>query len=128
MGLYSVGAEEFFVRAPGVYRVQQDTGTLFLSPYFGLIWRMICGDWGLWGSIRVFYLLGRYIRQNSWQMFFFLDVMLRPLLGGGRYPCLSFHDRVFGPCTNFAVFNALTGVSLFRLVYGGAGAILLAGG
>ena len=113
MGLYAVGAEEFFVRAPGVYRVQQDTGTLFLSPFFGLIRRMICDDWGLWGSIRVFYLLGKYIRQNSWQMFFFLDVRLRPLLGPGRYPFLSFHDRVFGPCTNFAVFNALSGVICF---------------
>ncbi len=113
MGLHSVGAEEFFVRAPGVYRVQQDTGALFLSPYFGLIRRMISNDWGLWGSIRVFYLLGRYIRQNSWQMFFFLDVWLRPLLGAGRYPCLSFHDRVFGPCTNFKVFDAITGLISF---------------
>jgi rSAM/selenodomain-associated transferase 2 len=113
MGLYSVGAEEFFVRAPGVYRVQQDTGTLFLSPYFGLIRRMMCGDWGLLGSIRIFYLLGRYIRQNSWQMFFFFDVWLRPLLGAGRHPFLGFHDRVFGPCTNLKVFNALTGVICF---------------
>lgn len=113
MGLHSIGAEEFFVRAPEVYRAQQDTGTLFLSPFFCLIWRMICDDWGLWGSIRVFYLLGRYIRQNSWQLFFFLDVWLRPLLGTGRYPFLSFHDRLFGPCTNFAVFNALTGVICF---------------
>ena len=110
MGLYSIGAEEFFARAPEVYRVQQDTGTLSLSPYFGLIRRMMYDDWGLWGSIRVFYRLGRYIRQNSWQMFFFLDVWLRPLLGPGRYPFLSFHDRVFGPCTSFKVFNALTGV------------------
>ena len=113
MGLYSIGAEEFFARAPEVYRVQQDTGTLSLSPYFGLIRRMMYDDWGLWGSIRVFYRLGRYIRQNSWQMFFFLDVWLRSLLGVGRYPFLGFHDRVFGPCTNFAAFNALTGVICF---------------
>lgn len=113
MGLYSVGAEEFFVRAPGVYRVQQDTGTLFLSPYFGLIRRMMCDDWGLLGSIRIFYLLGRYIRQNSWQIFFLLDVWLRPLLGTGRYPFLGFHDRLFGPCTNLKVFNALIGVICF---------------
>ena len=113
MGLYSVGTEEFFVSAPGVYRVQQDTGTLFLSPFFGLIRRMMRDDWGLLGSIRVFYLLGRYIRQNSWQMFFFLDVRFRPLLGTGRYPFLGFHDRIFGPCTNFKVLNALTGVLCF---------------
>jgi len=109
MGLFSIGIHSFFLRAPGVYRVQQDTGKLLLSPIFGLIWRLIRQDWGLWGSIRVFYLLGRYIRQNSWQMFFYMDVWLRSLLGEGRYPFLRFHDRVFGPCTNFAVFNALVG-------------------
>jgi rSAM/selenodomain-associated transferase 2 len=113
MGLHSVGVEDFFVRAPGVYRVQQDTGKLLLSPFFYLIWRMMCDNWGLGGTLRIFYLLGRYIRQNSWQMFFFLDVWLRPLLGFGRYPFLGFHDRVFGPCTNFKVFNAVTGMICF---------------
>lgn len=113
MGLYSVGEHSFFVRAPGVYLAQQNTGKLYLSPFFGLIWRMICDDWGLWGSIRVFYLLGRYIRQNSWQMFFFLDVLLRKLLGEGRYPFLCFHDRVIAPCTNYKVYNALVGMLCF---------------
>ena len=113
MGLYSVGVEEFFVRAPGVYRVQQDTGTLLLSPFFGLIWRLMFDKWGICGTLRTFYRLGRYIRKNSWQMFFFIDVWLRPLLGVGRYPCLSFHDRLFGPCTNFRLFDALTGLLCF---------------
>lgn len=113
MGLHSVGVEEFFARAPGVYRVQQDTGTLLLSPFFCLIWRMIRDRWGFSGTLRIFYLLGRYIRQNSWQMFFFLDVWLRPLLGVGRYPFLGFHDRVFGPCTSLRIFNAVTGTICF---------------
>jgi rSAM/selenodomain-associated transferase 2 len=113
MGLHSVGEEEFFARAPEVYRVQKDTGKLLLSPFFCLIWRMMCDNWGLGGTLRIFYLLGRYIRQNSWQMFFFIDVWLRSLLGVGRYPFLSFHDRVFGPCTNFKVFDALTSLICF---------------
>ncbi len=113
MGLHSIGMKSFFDRATGVYRIQQDAGTLALSPFFSLIWRMMYGDWGLWGSIQVFYLLGRYIRQNSWQMFFFLDVWLRPRIGPGRYPFLGFHDRIFGPCTNFRVFDALTGLFCF---------------
>jgi rSAM/selenodomain-associated transferase 2 len=113
MGLHSVGVDEFFVRAPGVYRLQQDTGTLLLSPFFGLIWRMMHDEWGLCGTLRIFYLLGRYVRQNSWQLFFFLDVWLRPLLGDGRSPCLNFHDRVLAPCTNFKVLNAATGMICF---------------
>jgi len=113
MGLHSVGVESFFDRAPGVYRTQQETGALSLTPFFCLISRMMNDEWGIGGSIRIFYLLGRYIRQNSWQMFFFLDVWLRPLLGAGRYPLLSLHDRLFAPCTNFRVFNAIAGMACF---------------
>lgn len=113
MGLHSVGVDAFFVRAPGVYRTQQETGTLLLSPFFNLIRRMMNDEWGVGGTIRIFYRLGRYIRQNSWQMFFFLDVLFRPLLGAGRYPFLSFHDRLFAPCTNFRIFNAVTGMTCF---------------
>jgi rSAM/selenodomain-associated transferase 2 len=113
MGLYSIGAEEFFARAPGIYKSQQDTDRLLLSPFFDLIWCLMRNEWGSRGTIRTFYHLGRYIRQNSWQMFFFCDVLLRPLSGSGRYPFLTFHDRLFGPCTNFKLFDAVTGVLCF---------------
>jgi len=113
MGLHSVGSEEFFARAPHVYLVQLETGTLFLSPYFATLWKLMREDWGLLESIRVFYRLGRYIRQNSWQMFYFFDVSLRSLLGSDRYPFLNFHDRLFASWTNFTVFNALVGVLCF---------------
>ena len=113
MGLYSIGELAFFSRAPQVYRVQQETGKLLLSPFFILIWQMIRQDWGLIGSARIFYRLGRYIRKNSWQLFFFLDVLCRPLLGTGRYPCLSFYDRLIAPCINFRIVNALAGLLCF---------------
>jgi len=113
MGLHSINEESFFARAPEVYRVQQDTGKLRLSPFFALLWDVIRRDWGFFGSIRNFYRLGRYIRENSWQVFFFVDVCLRPLLGPGRYPLLAFHDRVFAPCTDFRCCNALVGLLCF---------------
>lgn len=113
MGLHSVGVEEFFARAPGIYRTQQDTGRLLLSPFFALIRQMMKEEWGVRGTIRVFYLLGGYIRQNSWQMFYLVDVWSRPLVGAGRYPFLRFHDRVFAPFTNFRLFDALTGLLCF---------------
>ena len=127
MGLHSVGADEFFARAPGVYHLQQDTGRLALSPFFGLIWRLIRDEWGCAGTVRIFYRLGRYIRQNSWQMFFFCDVQLRSLLGNGRYPFLTFHDRLFAPCTNFKLFDAITGLLCFVWFMGGPCAVFLAG-
>ncbi len=113
MGLHSIGSESFFARAPGLYQVQHDTGRLLLTPFFDLIRRMMYEEWGSGGTIRIFYLLGRYIRQNSWQMFFFCDVWLRPLQRAGRYPFLNFHDRIFSPCTNFRIFDAITGMISF---------------
>ncbi|MDD2899741.1 MAG: TIGR04283 family arsenosugar biosynthesis glycosyltransferase [Desulfuromonadaceae bacterium] len=113
MGLHSIGVETFFTRAPGLYQVQQETARLLLSPFFGLIWKIMAEEWGVCKTISTFYKLGRYIRQNSWQMFYFLDVWIRPLLGRGRYPFLNFHDRIFAPCTTFPVFNAITGILCF---------------
>jgi glycosyltransferase involved in cell wall biosynthesis len=112
MGLYSIGEKEFFARAPGVYRLQGETGRLHLSPFFRLI-RTMMADWGVGGSIRNFYRLGRYIRQHSWQIFFFVDVCSRPRPGVRRYPFLAFHDRIFAPATNFKLCDAITGLLCF---------------
>jgi rSAM/selenodomain-associated transferase 2 len=112
MGFYSIGEKEFFVRAPGVYRLQGETGELCLSPFFRLI-RTLLSESGVGGSIRIFYRLGRYIRPHSWQMFFFIDVCLRSRLGAGRYPFLSLHDRVIAPATKCKPFDALTGLLCF---------------
>lgn len=113
MGLHYTGVDEFFVRAPGIYQVQQHTGKLFLSPFFAVIWQMMRKEWGFFGSIDTFFRLGRYIRQNSWQMFYFFDIWARPVLGPKRYPFLTFHDRIFGPLTDFRLFNAITGMFCF---------------
>lgn len=112
MGFHSVGVKEFFFRAPEVYQVQEETGRLLLSPFFCLIGRMI-SEWGVGGSIRTFYSLGRYIRKNSWQMFFFFDLCFRPCLGAGRSPFLNFHDRFFAPATDLKVCDAVTGLLAF---------------
>lgn len=112
MGLYSIGEKDFFLRAPGIYQLQEATGKLCLSPFFRLNRTMVC-EWGISKSIRIFYRLGRYIRPNSWQLFFFIDVCLRPLLGRGRTPFLSFHDRIFAPLTRFRFFNGVAGLLCF---------------
>ena len=113
MGLFSIGELAFFTRAPGLYRVQQATGRLLLTPFFGLLWSMVRRDWGLSGTLRTFYRLGHYIRHNAWQLFFFLDVWLRPHLGPGRYPLLDFYDRLVAPCIDFRLLSALVGLGCF---------------
>lgn len=112
MGLYSIGEKGFFLRAPGIYKLQEETGKLCLSPFFRL-GRTLISEWGVAKTIRIFYRLGRYIRPNSWQLFFFIDVCFRPLLGRGHTPFLTFHDWVFAPLINFRLFNGLTGLLCF---------------
>ncbi len=113
MGLYNVGEHTFFTRAPEVYRVQEETGKLRLWPFFALLWSMVRRDWGFMGTLRTFYRLGRYIRRNSWQLFFFLDVWLRPILGPGRYPLLTLHDRAIAPYTDLKLLDGLVGLLCF---------------
>ncbi len=112
MGIYSIGAHGFFKRAPDLYRSHPETG-LLLSPFFGVIRRMMREELGLRDSLRAWVAVGRYVRQNAWQPFFFLDVLARPLLGPERTPLLRFHDRIFRPLTDFAPFDALTALLCF---------------
>jgi hypothetical protein len=96
-----------------VYRVQQDTGRLLLTPFFMIIWQMMRDQWGVAGTVRVFYRLGRYVKENSWQAFYFCDVCCRSLLGSGRYPFLKLHDSVIAPLIQLRVFNATAGAVCF---------------
>jgi len=112
MGLYSTGVDEFFNRARQVYQTQDETGHLMLTPFFKIGWEMMRKDLGLWPSIVFWYRIGRYVRQNSWQMFYFFDILTH---GDAveRYPFLRFHDRYFGPMTGFRICDALTAVASF---------------
>lgn len=113
MGLFSVGESEFFRRAPGVYRLQQETGRLQLSPIFSLLWRMARQDWGVRGTLRVFYRLGGYIRSNAWQLLFFVDVCLLGRSGDDDSPCLRLHDRHVAPLLAWPPIDALVGAVCF---------------
>ena len=37
------------------------------------------------------------MRANAWQLFYFLDVLFRPLLGPDRYPALGLYDWIARP-------------------------------
>jgi len=113
MGLYAIGELSFFTRAPGVYRVQEATGRLLLAPIFALLWSMVRHDWGLSGTLRTFYRLGRYLRRNAWQPFFFLDICMQPVVRPGSTPLLHFHDRFIAPCLDFRLVDGCAGLVCF---------------
>jgi rSAM/selenodomain-associated transferase 2 len=114
MALYSTGRMEFFERAKAIYVSQGETGYLLLKPYFGAAIKMFVYDLGFSGSIRAWFYIGRYIRQNSWQMFYFFDVLFRTSVKNKDYPFLKFHDKYFRPITNNYVCDAInTLISFF---------------
>jgi len=107
MALYSIGRMEFFHRSRGIYANQSATGHLLLKPFFGAAVRMFVYDLGLAGTLKTWYQLGRYIRQNSWQLFYFFDVLLYTSRKSGTYPCLTFHDTYFGPAIDNPVCDTI---------------------
>lgn len=96
MSMHAADMRRFFQQAPGLYRAQHELGQIRLMPYFRLA--QACarsvGRWRTWLSI------GRLGRDNWWQLFYFLDILLRPMLGPGRYPCLRTYERIIEPLTH----------------------------
>lgn len=117
MALYSTGRMEFFERARDIYTSPGETGHLLLKPYFDASIKMFVYDLGFFGSIRAWYFIGRYIRQNSWQMFYFFDVLFRTSLENEDYPFLKFHDKYFGPITDNPICDTInTFLSFFWFI------------
>lgn len=96
MAMHAAGNRDFFRRASGLYRAQHEAAGLRLMPFFRLARGCAreAGRWNTWMRI------GRLGRENGWQLFYFLDVALRPRLGPGRYPCLHFYERAIEPLTH----------------------------
>ena len=117
MALHSTGRKEFFESARAIYASHGETGHLLLKPYFLASIKMFYYDLGLYGSIRAWFLIGRYIRQNSWQMFYFFDVLFRTSDETKEYPFLKFHDRCFQPITDNPVCDTInTFLSFFWFI------------
>lgn len=117
MAMYAVRLDAFFERAPRVYATQSVTGRLLLTPYFRCL-RAIMRDFGWRRSLHYWLQVGHFVLSQSWQLFFVLDVAMRPLLGPGRYPATAFHDRVFAPLTHHRVGAWVTALLVFTYTMG----------
>ncbi len=113
MGLYWTNTHEFFARARNIYVNQDETQKLRLWPFFRAIWAMLIKDLGWWKSAVQWYRVGRYVRENSWQLFFALDVGMRKRLGEGQYPFTQFHDKYIHPIVNNVVVNLIITALVF---------------
>lgn len=103
MGAHAAGLDEFFARAPHVYRVQHDTGPLRLTPFLDLlaaVLRALPPDRrrACWRAV------GSFTRANLWQLALMVDV------ARGRevaHPCLNTFDRYLASRLDRAAVDAL---------------------
>ena len=93
-----IGWEDFFQRAPELYRQQSRTRKLRLLPFFQLIRQLLaeCSwqrRWALW------YAAGSYVRAHGWQLLFALDArraFARGVpVGAGRHSRLDFGEPIY---------------------------------
>lgn len=98
----AIGWDPFFCQAREVYRTQDKTGKLKLSPYFYLIQKLLAAQTKeersqIWGAA------GRYVRRHAWQIFFSCDCFRGYL---GRNPPHKVRARILDWCE--PVFDVLT--------------------
>jgi rSAM/selenodomain-associated transferase 2 len=113
MGMYAAGAREYFTGAPSIYKTQDATGRLRLSPHLSHLRDVLLGV-GRERAMQILWRAGQYTRQNAWQLFFWWDVRL----GRPTRPCLRFYERYLRRATDNVVFDALTtvGIALWFLL------------
>jgi len=117
MGAFSTGLDEFFGLAPDIYPCQHETGRLLLTPYFQRVRKLMLHHGGFKGTARAWFSIGRYVRQNCWQLFFFMDTVWMRKKGAIRHPFLAFYDRNVDKLINFKAVDAIAGaLCLFCLM------------
>jgi rSAM/selenodomain-associated transferase 2 len=107
MAFHHTGFEVFFARAATVYRQQDSSSQLKMTPFFKLI-NTMHRELDIKAEIAHWRRIGAYVREAAWQLFFLLDLIVAKRFNWQKKPFLSFHDRVFRPLTNFLPFDLFT--------------------
>ena len=106
MNFHNIGLDEFFERAETVYRNQDSTGRLLMTPIFQLI-SDLNREAGPVVARQRWRATGRYVLSHAWQPLFYLDILLARLFKIGSHPLLYLHDRLFRPVAGFPPFEYL---------------------
>jgi len=98
-----IGWNQFFEKAPVVYRQQQDSKKLLVQPFFQLI-RKLLHELPLRGRWKFWWQAGCYIRNHAWQLFFAVDArraFRKGLpIGTGKPVCLNYFEPIFNFLTD----------------------------
>jgi rSAM/selenodomain-associated transferase 2 len=107
MGLHESNFSAFFREAPALYRHQHNSDKLMLSPFCRCIHRLLRSE-GIIGAGKRWLAVGRYVRENAWQIAFPIDVCLSSTLGRTSRPFLWIHDYLFRPVVTAPILEPFT--------------------
>jgi rSAM/selenodomain-associated transferase 2 len=97
MGLYYAKVNVYFKLAQNIYQSQQKTQKLYLTPYFLLAYRVFFFELSPLQSLKKLYLIGHFVRLNSWQLFYWFDIRFSHHFSKNSIPFLKIHDRLIYP-------------------------------
>lgn len=93
-----IGWQQFFQRAPVIYRQQQHSEKLLVHPFFQLI-RQLLNELPAKERWKIWWQGGCYIRQHGWQLFFAVDAQRAfrqgLLVGTGSCRWLDFFEPLY---------------------------------
>jgi hypothetical protein len=96
MNFAAIGWETFFREFPAIYKGQDQSSRIELSPIMKAISRLIA-SLPLRERLFLWYATGSYVRSNSWQIPFFLDIFRKFYcgipVGEGKSPLLECYDH-----------------------------------
>lgn len=111
MAMRHTGRDRFLAAVPALYQTRLRNGRLNMQAIFAAF-RDMQRARPLRERLRLHYRVGRYVRSNAWQSFFFCDVAL----GLKRRPLLAFHDRALAPLLRNPLVDAVSGALTYLWV------------
>ncbi len=107
MGLHESNFHAFFREAPALYRSQRDSQKLQLTPFCRCIHELLRKE-GPAVALSRWTAVGRYVRENAWQLAFPVDVFLSSLTNKKMRPLLWAHDALFRPLVTAPYIEGVT--------------------
>lgn len=107
MGLHESKFEPFYKEARQFYLTHDESQKLQMTPFFTAIINLI-KLLRLKDRLSSWIKVGRYVRQNAWQLFFLADLLVTHRIIDKNL-LLRFHDSVVAPLLNFYLFDIIAG-------------------
>lgn len=106
LGVHDAGCLRLFEDPAGLYPVHGADDRPLMAPFLRHVLAVTGRDpWYV--RLRYWFGVGRYVRENCWQVSFLVDYLRSGRDAVERHPVLRFHDRTLAPLMAWALFDGL---------------------